>query len=130
MEGLFRARRGNARGQVAGIDRLQRDEPASGRALLRRLFLVHVGQIAIQGHQQEGPEAPFGPIGLLDQLPLEHDLMEEPLCQVLGLLVVTPFAANIAVDRFPVTVHQQADQGAVPGLGARTDPVDERPVRG
>jgi hypothetical protein len=62
-------------------------------------------------------------------MPIQDDLMEEALSQVLGLLIVTAFTPQVTVDRLPVSIEQQADQGTVP-VATRLDTFDERPVCG
>jgi hypothetical protein len=56
--------------------------------------------------EQEGSKAAFGPVRTLDQLAIQHDLMEEALRQVLGVFVVAALTPQIAVNRFPVPLKQ------------------------
>ena len=37
---------------------------------------------------------------------LQHDLMKEALGQIFGIFVIAAFTAQIAVDRFPVSMKQ------------------------
>jgi hypothetical protein len=79
--------------------------------------------------QQQRTKAAFGWISPVNQMPIQDDLMEKALSQVFGLLIVTAFTPQVAIDRLPVSIEQQADQGTVP-VATRLDAFDEGPVCG
>ena len=55
--------------------------------------------------------------------------MEEALREVLRLLVWIALPPQVAVNRPPVLIEQQADQGAIPVLVARSGRFDHGPMR-
>jgi hypothetical protein len=61
--------------------------------------------------------------------PTEHHFVEETLCQVFGPLVVTTFAAEIAVDGFPVMGQDSSQDFLASGLICRARIKNLRPVR-
>lgn len=87
-----------------------------------------IDQILLNAVQKESAEPALGRISSLDELAIEHDFMKEPLGQVLRLFIGVTFAADVAVDRLPVSLQQQADQGTVRVL-LFLNALDQRPVR-
>jgi len=79
--------------------------------------------------QKKRPETPLAWIGSFDKSVIENDLVEEPLCQILRLLIVVTLAPKIAVDGLPVVLKEQPDQRPV-SVVFRLDISYERPVGG
>jgi hypothetical protein len=83
----------------------------------------------IKGVKQKRSEAPLAMLGTLSQIAIQHDFVEAALGEILGLFVVTAFATQVAIDRFPVSVEEKADQRAI-SVAARLDAIDQGPVGG
>ena len=106
---------------------LQGDELLRGDIRLAGLPAPHVDDVLLQRMEQKGPKTAFGRVGSLDQMATEHDLVEEPLRQVLGLLVVAACTPEVAVNGPLVSLQEQSDHRPL-GLLLPLDALDQRPV--
>ena len=55
----------------------------------------------------------FGRICLLNEMAPQYDVIEEALGQVLGLFIAITSFPQITVDRLPVALNQQVNQGVI-----------------
>jgi hypothetical protein len=56
--------------------------------------------------QNKRPKSAFGLIGPLDKASIQDNFMKKALRQVFGLFIVVPFAAEIEIHGFPISIKQ------------------------
>jgi hypothetical protein len=79
--------------------------------------------------EEKRAEVPLGLVRALHKVTIQDHSVEEALCQILGLFVFIALSSQIAVDRLPIPLDQQADQGLVPCVSSLDIP-DQGPMGG